>query len=147
VGHVILDPRTYELRELVVQRGKLFYSDRIVDRYFIDLVDRDGTVVLRMWSEDARDLPVYIGDEDDFTSSDAAAAMWIALGSTIVASDGRQVGIVEDVHLRVDGSVHGIVGGFGTFHRHRVEIPSAWIAAISDQRVRLNVPASRVTDE
>jgi len=70
----------------------------------------------------------------------------ISHGTAIVASDGRKVGDIEDIVIGPEGELHGVVGGYGPFHRHRIEIPGAWIAGISDERVRLSVPAFRVTE-
>ncbi len=60
VDRIVVEPETESLLELVVHKGFLLREDRIVDQAFVENVDEDGRVVLRLDPDEVHDLPPYI---------------------------------------------------------------------------------------
>jgi uncharacterized protein YrrD len=78
VGHldrVVIDPRTKEITHLVVRKGLLFRTDKVISMDFIAVTDSDR-VVLRDNTPDLDRLPDY--EETHYVAADERA--WIERG-------------------------------------------------------------------
>jgi len=75
VDRLVLDPATREFIEIVVHRGFLFSTDRIIEQPFINRVDADGVVWLNVTALRAKSLPIFYEHEYVVpTPEDASAA-------------------------------------------------------------------------
>lgn len=57
VDRIIIHPDTLQIDGFVVHEGILFSHDRIVDEEFVDHIDADGNIVLRITAEQEDRLP------------------------------------------------------------------------------------------
>ncbi len=61
VDRLVIDPESWALDEIIVHHGLWFGEDRIVELFFIDHIDADGTVHLNVVAaEAAQKLPRFI---------------------------------------------------------------------------------------
>jgi sporulation protein YlmC with PRC-barrel domain len=60
VTHLVLDPTTRAVVQLIVRRGRLRQDEWIVDRSFVAAIDDDGTIRLSRSRADLEDLPAYV---------------------------------------------------------------------------------------
>lgn len=65
-------------------------------------------------------------------------------GTTVVASDGKTIGHVEEVGYGPDGLIDGVVVKAGFVLHHDVRVPGAWIAAVGSDHIRLSVTSDQV---
>src|SRR5262245_32237534 len=60
VTHLVLDPATRAVIQLIVRQGRLRQEERIVARSFVAAVGEDGTIRLSRSQADLGDLPTYV---------------------------------------------------------------------------------------
>lgn len=60
VTHLVLDPSTRAVIQLIVKQGRLRQEERIVARSFVAVVDDDGTIRLSLTQNAVNDLPTYV---------------------------------------------------------------------------------------
>ena len=62
VDRLVIDPRTKEVKQLVVGKGFFTHEDKLVDLAMVDYVGNEG-VVLNVPSSTVHDLPGYVKEE------------------------------------------------------------------------------------
>jgi uncharacterized protein YrrD len=63
VDRVVVDPTTHEVVEIIVHKGFLFTTDRMIELPFIARVDEDGVVYLNVTAKRAETLPTFYEHE------------------------------------------------------------------------------------
>jgi uncharacterized protein YrrD len=63
VDRIVVDPTTHEMVEIIVHKGFLFTTDRMIELPFIEEVDEDSIVHLNITAEQAAELPTFYEHE------------------------------------------------------------------------------------
>lgn len=63
VDRIVLDPATRELVEIIVHKGFLFTTDRMIEMPFVDRIDQEGVVHLNVTAARAGELPTFFEHE------------------------------------------------------------------------------------
>lgn len=63
VDRLVIDPKREDLIEIIVHKGVLLTRDRLIERGFIENVDPDGTVHLKVTADKVEELPLFVREE------------------------------------------------------------------------------------
>ncbi|MEZ4524149.1 MAG: PRC-barrel domain-containing protein [Thermomicrobiales bacterium] len=63
VDHLALDADAGKLLAIVVRSGVFYSNDRLIEPGSIDYVESDGSIHLRLTTDQARNLPIFIKEE------------------------------------------------------------------------------------
>lgn len=87
IGHVdglILKYNTHDVESFIVQSGVLLEHDRLVSREFVDSIEPDGTVTLKVTLDEVKRLPEFVEREFVIAKSHDLGGMpdeWVAMGT------------------------------------------------------------------
>lgn len=71
----------------------------------------------------------------------------IDTGTTVIGSDGRKLGNVDELVYAADGRVTGFVVRAGFLFHHDLTVPAEWIESIGEAHVRLRLTADQVREQ
>ncbi len=80
VDGLVVDPDSMDMLEIIVHKGFLFSTDRIIDVVYIDRVDDDGTIHLNVDASRANDFPPYVTHEYVVATGTDRGAMPVGVG-------------------------------------------------------------------
>ncbi|HUG13605.1 MAG TPA: PRC-barrel domain-containing protein [Thermomicrobiales bacterium] len=169
VDSVVVDPTTGEEQSIVVRKGLLFPTDRILPAQLIQRVDDDG-VMVSISSGDASDLPEYLDANyvwppagfygqvgymwpaasvyttrtsdlivDEHIHQRDPDAIILSEGTLVVDRNDDDLGHITEIASDERGRVAGFKVEQGLFRRHEHYIPAHFIERADDRVVRLSI--------
>jgi uncharacterized protein YrrD len=169
VDSLVVDPTTGEMHSIVVRKGLLFPTDRILPVNVIERIDDDG-VRVRISSEDVADLPEYLDKDyvwppagfygqvgymwpaasvyttrsnelliDEQVHQREPDAIILSEGTLVVDRNGDDLGHITEIASDDRGRVVGFKVEQGIFRHHERYIPAHFAAQAEDRIVRLKI--------
>jgi len=153
---------------LSMTAGQVEQQQRFVEREFRAATPEELEPMPVTWATGTGQAPYYfypptdsLGYRDDapfFSNAPLAPpevevesnlpenATRIDAGTDVVGSDGKKIGVVDDVLFSEDGDVTGFVVKAGFLFHHDVDVPADWIESVTDDKVRLRVTADQADE-
>lgn len=169
VDSLVIDPTNGEVHSIVVRKGLLFPTDRILSAHLIQRVDDDG-VTVSLGSDDAGDLPEYLDADyvwppagfygqvgymwpaasvyttrhadlvlDEQIHQRDPGAVILSEGTMAVDRNGDELGHITEIASDERGRVVGFKVEQGFFRHHERYIPAHFVERAEDRLVRLTV--------
>ena len=152
VGYIVIYPGTKEVTHLVIQKGHLFNTDRIVPVDSIYSAD-DRRVVLRKTTDELTQIPEFepgqyeLAEPEKLPMERGAAARnipegTVALkeGAKVITSNGQNAGNLERVYTGPgEDRATTLFISKGLFLKAHKVIPTELISTVQENEVRLSV--------
>lgn len=166
---LVIDPTNGEVHSIVVRKGLLFPTDRILSAHLIERVDDQG-VRVSISSEDAAELPEYLDTDyvwppagfygqvgymwpaasvyttratdlmvDEQIHQRDPDAIILSEGTLAVDRNGDELGHITEIASDDLGRVIGFRVEQGFFRHHEQYIPAHFVDRAEDRLVRLSV--------
>ena len=164
IDRIILESRTMTIREFVVHQGTFFRHDRFIPIHFVDRVDPDGVVHLKITAAQASERAEYIGEQHMpiFTGTLLTVptihivtrqgsiphdAVVLSHRTQVFDSEGKYLGYVDKVHYSDANQVSHIVLDTGDVFLWEMRIPVTSIASNRHDTITLDPDAMKVVAE
>lgn len=149
VGHIVIYPGTKEITHLVIQKGQLFNTDRVINVESIHSAD-EKRVILRQAASELANTPEFVrGQYVPVAPAEQASAITAGIpqgtvalkeGARVITSNGQRVGNVERIYTAPGGDrATNLLISKGLLMKARKVIPTDLISSVLEEEVRLAV--------
>ena len=152
VSYVVIYPGTKEITHLVIQKGQLFDTDRVIPVESIYSAD-EKRVVLREATSELAQIPEFVhgqyvpaespehpGDEAAVSRGIPDGTVALKEGAKVITSNGQRVGNVERVFTAPgEDRATNLLISKGVLLKARKMIPTDLISSVLEEEVRLSV--------
>jgi uncharacterized protein YrrD len=169
VDSLVVDPTTGDMQSIVVRKGLLFPTDRIIAARLIERISDDG-VTIALSSDAAAELPEYMDTDyvwppegfygqvgymwpaasvytttvpdlmvDEQIHKRDPNALILSEGTLVVDRNGHEMGHITELATDHLGRVVGFKVEQGIFRHHERYIPAHFAARTEDRLVQLSV--------
>lgn len=159
VKRIIFDGDTMTVRQFVVDEGIFFSEERMVDIEYIDRIDDDHTVHLKITEDQVNGLTPFVHEQvmplatgDFYVTAEVrdvvvspGSVPWDLLvlthGTDVNDVNGKHIGHLDEIIYEDAGHASSFIVDAGRIFTHDVVVPVTAVQAMTRERIDLNITA------